>query len=230
MKKVININFQGRVIPIEESAYDILKQYIESLRRFFANEEGKDEIINDIEGRIAELFGETLKKGGTCITDDDVNAVINSMGRPEEFETEEASVREQLSGEQKQYSNTGNTSSSQTYSESTGSVRPERFYRDENNKLLGGVCAGLANYFNIDKLVVRILFIIFTFGFGFGFIAYLILWVAIPSSASTTIGSMRKRLFRDPENKLIGGVCGGLASYFGVNVWIPRILFLVPFL
>ena len=58
MKKVININFQGRVIPIEEAAYDNLKQYVESLRAFFANEEGKDEIINDIEGRIAELFGE----------------------------------------------------------------------------------------------------------------------------------------------------------------------------
>ena len=236
MKKVININFQGRVVPIEETAYDILKQYVESLRRFFANEEGKDEIINDIEGRIAELFGETLKKGGTCITDEGVNAIINSMGRAEEFETEEASVREQLGGQQQ--ANTGSTSSStsssyassQSYAESTGSVRPERFYRDENNKLLGGVCAGLANYFNIDKLVVRILFIIFTFGFGFGFIAYLILWVAIPSSASTHIGSVRKRLFRDPENKLIGGVCGGLASYFGVNVWVPRILFLIPFL
>jgi site-specific recombinase XerD len=62
MKKVININFQGRVIPIEESAYDVLKVYVESLRRFFANEEGRDEIINDIEGRIAELFGESLKK------------------------------------------------------------------------------------------------------------------------------------------------------------------------
>lgn len=228
MKKVININFQGRVVPIEETAYDILKQYVESLRRFFANEEGKDEIINDIEGRIAELFAETLKKGGTCITDDDVNAIINSMGRPEEFETEEASVREQLGDQQQQFS--GSTASSQTQSESTGTVRPERFYRDENNKLLGGVCAGLANYFNIDRLVVRILFVIFTFGFGFGFIAYLILWVAIPSSASTNIGSVRKRLFRDPDNKLIGGVCGGLASYFGVNVWIPRILFLIPFL
>ena len=63
MKKVININFQGRVIPIEETAYDMLKRYVESLRLFFANEEGRDEIINDIEGRIAELFGETLKKG-----------------------------------------------------------------------------------------------------------------------------------------------------------------------
>jgi phage shock protein PspC (stress-responsive transcriptional regulator) len=204
MKKVININFQGRVVPIEETAYDILKQYVESLRRFFANEEGKDEIINDIEGRIAELFGETLKKGGTCITDDDVNAIINSMGRPEEFETEEASVREQLGSQQQTTS--GSTTSSQAQTESTGTVRPERLYRDENNKLLGGVCAGLANYFNIDKTVVRILFIIFTFGFGFGFIAYLILWVAIPSSATTHIGSVRKRLYRYPDNNVFNSI------------------------
>jgi hypothetical protein len=99
MKKVININFQGRVIPIEESAYDMLKQYVESLRKFFANEEGRDEIINDIEGRIAELFGESLKKGSTCITDDDVNHIIESMGRPEDFEGEEGKVQSQLGGE-----------------------------------------------------------------------------------------------------------------------------------
>ena len=92
MKKVININFQGRVIPIEETAYDMLKQYVDSLRRFFATEEGKDEIINDIEGRIAELFGESLKKGSTCITDEEVTNVINSMGRPEDFEAEENNI------------------------------------------------------------------------------------------------------------------------------------------
>ena len=96
MKKVININFQGRVIPIEETAYDILKQYIETLSKFFANEEGGDEIINDIEGRIAELFGESLKKGSTCITDDDVNAVIASIGKPEDFEGEETKVQSQF--------------------------------------------------------------------------------------------------------------------------------------
>ncbi|HVX26890.1 MAG TPA: PspC domain-containing protein [Parafilimonas sp.] len=223
MKKVININFQGRVIPIEETAYEILKQYIESLSQFFANEEGKDEIINDIEGRIAELFSEVLNKGNTCVTDADVQAIIHSIGRPEDFD---ADLNENAGTK----TNTANASEeTYTYTEHTH-LRPERLYRDENNKLLGGVCAGLANYFNIDKLVVRILFILFTFGFGFGFIIYLILWVAIPSTASTTIGSMRKRLFRDPENKLIAGVCGGLSAYFGVNVWIPRLLFLIPFL
>ncbi len=222
MKKVININFQGRVIPIEETAYEILKRYIDSLRQFFANEEGKDEIINDIESRIGELFDEQLKKGAPCITDADVETVIASIGRPEDFEADDA-----------EYQGT-KASANKTYASEAGPqqayVRHERFYRDENNKLIGGVCAGLASYFGIDKLVVRILFVIFTFAFAFGIVAYLILWVAIPSTASEKIGAYRKRLFRDPENKLIGGVCGGLASYFGVNVWIPRVLFLIPFL
>src|ERR1700744_473332 len=90
MKKIININFHSRVIPIEETAYEILQQYIASLRGYFANEEGRDEIISDIENRFAELFSETLKKGAPCITDADVNGIIPSMGRPEEFEGEDA--------------------------------------------------------------------------------------------------------------------------------------------
>ena len=89
MKQVININFHGQVVPIEVSAFDLLKGYTDSLARHFANEEGKEEIINDIESRIAELFQERLKKGATCITEEDVNAIINSMGRPEEFDADE---------------------------------------------------------------------------------------------------------------------------------------------
>src|ERR1700735_3349527 len=89
MKKIININFHSRVIPIEETAYEILQQYVESLRRYFANEEGREEIISDIENRFSELFADTLKKGAVCITDADVNAIIASMGRPEEFAGEE---------------------------------------------------------------------------------------------------------------------------------------------
>src|SRR5438067_12915934 len=85
MKKVININFQGRVVPIEETSFDLLKQYTDSLRVYFANEEGKDEIINDIESRIGELFQERIKNGSTCITDDDINTIINNMGRPQDF-------------------------------------------------------------------------------------------------------------------------------------------------
>src|SRR5271156_4656091 len=89
MKKIININFHSRVIPIEETAYDILRKYIDSLKKHFANEEGGDEIVNDIENRFAELFSDRLKKGATCITDADVEEIISSMGRPEDFDQDE---------------------------------------------------------------------------------------------------------------------------------------------
>ncbi len=221
MKKVININFQGRVVPIEETAYDMLKQYIDSLQQYFAAEEGSDEIINDIEGRIAELFSETLKKGSTCITDADVEAIINSMGRPADFEADEINVQAKVENESQK--------NKEEYSrkESQMPPPPHRLYRDENDKVIAGVCAGLANYFNLDRVVIRVLFVIF---FGALFIPYLILWIVVPSTATTAIGSFRKRLYRDPDNSMIGGVCSGLAHYFNINVWIPRVLFLLPFI
>lgn len=225
MKQVININFQGRVVPIEVSAYEILKSYTESLNRHFAAEEGKEEIINDIESRIGELFQDRIKEGATCITDDDVNAIIRSMGRPEDFETDEPSFAG--AGANAAQNNTENTQQNTSYTYNTAGAK--RLFRDENHKIIGGVCSGVANYFGIDMVVVRILFLILFFSFGFGIIPYIILWIAVPSSASTEIGSKRKRLFRDPEDKYIGGVCSGLAHYFGVNVWIPRVLFLIPF-
>ncbi|RYZ26378.1 MAG: PspC domain-containing protein, partial [Chitinophagaceae bacterium] len=217
MKQVININFQGQVVPIEVTAFDILKQYTDSLNRYFANEEGKEEIINDIENRIGELFQERLKTGVTCITDDDVNAIIKSMGRPEEFEPGDNSA-----GEQSYNSNAG----AQNFAgfNPTGA---KRLYRNENSKIIGGVCSGIANYLNIDVVIVRIIFIVL---FGALFIPYLVLWIAVPSSASVVIGSPRKRLFRDTDDKVIGGVCSGLSNYFGINVWIPRVLFLLPIL
>ncbi len=218
MKKVININFQGRVTPIEETAYDMLTKYVESLRVFFANEEGRDEIINDIEGRIAELFGEILKKGNTCIVESDVQTIISSMGRPEDFEAEEGNLHSQLGGEKSE--------EKKSYQHAYNASGNKKLFRNETNKVFGGVCAGIADYFGIDTLIVRILFILFG---GLTFWIYFILWIAVPATSSQVIGSQRKRLFRDPDNKLIAGVCSGLAQYFGVQVWIPRVLFLIPF-
>src|SRR5436190_20416188 len=100
MKQVININFHGQVVPIETYALELLKAYTDSLSRYFANEEGKEEIINDIESRIGELFQQSLKKGATCITDDDVNAIIKSMGKPEEFEEDDSTSSRPNNGSQ----------------------------------------------------------------------------------------------------------------------------------
>lgn len=221
MKQVININFHGQVVPIEVSAYDLLKQYIESLNRFFAQEDGKEEIINDIESRIAELFQERLKKGATCITDDDVNAIIKSMGRPEEFEAE---------GSQPRFEQQSQQSQQQDNAAGQEAFKSKRLYRDENDKIIGGVCAGLANYFGIDVVIVRVIFVVLAISFGFGLIPYIILWVVSPSSSTKVIGSVRKKLYRDVDDKYIAGVCSGIANYFGISPWIPRVLFLLPFL
>ena len=219
MKKVININFQGRVIPIEEAAYDVLKQYVESLRKFFANEEGRDEIINDIEGRIAELFGERLKKGSTCITNEDVESIIASMGRPEDFEGEENNMKSQLGGNQEE--------SYRPNFENYTAPGKGRLYRDTNDKVLGGVCSGLAAYFRIDPSIIRIIFVVFMFSGGAGFLLYLLMWIILPSKPLDHVAST-KRLYRNPEEKVIAGVASGIATYFDIAIWIPRIIFAMP--
>jgi phage shock protein PspC (stress-responsive transcriptional regulator) len=220
MNKVININFQGRILPIEEQAYEILKQYIESLRVYFENEEGRDEIINDIECRIAELCEDRLKKGTVCIAANDIELIITSIGRPADFEAQdgfEASTS-------KTHQNTSGNNNSNFYREGN---RPKRLYRDEQNKVLGGVCSGIANYFVIEPWIVRILWF---FLIGVNILAYLILWIAVPSTSVKEVGGVRKRLFRDIDKKIIGGVAAGLSKYFGIQVWIVRILFLIPFI
>jgi len=217
MKKVININFQGRVVPIEETSYDLLKQYTDSLRIYFANEEGRDEIINDIESRISELFQERIKNGATCITDDDINGIINNIGRPQDLADADSASNEGS------YTNKGQESKSEF--QQTAFISGKRLYRDANNKVLGGVCSGIAAYFNIEPIIVRLVFIFS----GIGFLAYILLWAFVPSSDSVQNG-VRKRMYRNPDNKIIAGVCSGIASFFNINVWIPRLIFLIPFI
>ena len=222
MKKVININFQGVVVPIEETSYELLKQYIESLRHYFANEEGRDEIINDIESRISELFQELLKKGSTCITDDDVNAIIKNIGRPQDFEDEENGEKTDSAKSEK--AGASNEKSENPFQDNFN-WKGKRLYRDENHKVLGGVCSGIAAYFGIDPVIVRVLFIVS----GIGFFLYLLLWIFVPGNNMLENG-VRKRLYRNPDGKIIGGVCNGIGSYFNINPWFPRILFLIPFI
>jgi phage shock protein PspC (stress-responsive transcriptional regulator) len=215
MKKVININFQGRILPIEEASYETLKQYIESLRQYFDAEEGRDEIINDIECRIAELCDDRLKKGAVCITEDDMRLIIESIGRPADFEAQDGF----------EATTSANASNAKQEQFSDNDENPKRLYRDEQNKVIGGVCAGIANYLKLDPLLVRVLWILL---FGISFFAYVLLWIAVPNTSTKEIGGVRKRLFRDIDTKMIGGVCAGLSKYFGVRVGIIRLLFLLP--
>jgi len=217
MKKVININFQGQVIAIEETAYEILNKYIVSLKTYFSKEEGGDEIVNDIENRIAELFGNRLKLGINSITDDDVEAIINNIGRPEEFDTEydedsqrRTEVNDNIGGGE--------------FADATGEQMQSRsLYRDANNKIIGGVCSGLAHYFKTDPTWFRLGFLVF---FGVLFWVYIILWIVLKEKQLES--NVSRRLYRNPNDKYIGGVCGGIAAYFKIDSWIPRLIFLLP--
>lgn len=221
MKKIININLSGRVIPIEDSAYESLQRYIESLRRYFANEEGRDEIINDIESRIAELMNDKIRKGASAVTDTDVEEIITSMGRVEDFEKADADETTTTSS--------AGTSGSYSYTQTENKRFRGRLYRDAADKMIGGVCAGLANYMNVDPAIVRLLFAIVTFGgFGMGIFLYILLWIILPArDLDTYVG---KRLFRNPEDRIIGGVAGGLAAYFNKKAWGIRLIFAAPLL
>lgn len=220
MKKIININLSGRVIPIEESAYATLQSYIESLKKFFTYEEGRDEIINDIEGRIAELMNDKIRLGAECVTDSHVTEIISTMGTPQDFE--------KIEGEAVNNPTESSTTSSST--ETTTSIKGKRsFYRDTNDKMLGGVCAGLANYINVDPAIVRLLFAILTFGgFGAGFLLYILMWIILPPR---NLDEYRgKRLFRNPDDKVFGGVASGMAAYFQKEVWVIRLIMAAPFI
>lgn len=218
MKKIININLSGRVIPIEDSAYEKLQGYIESLRRHFAHEEGRDEIINDIESRIAELMNDKIRKGANCVTDNDIDEIIRIMGRPEDFGDETETDNTQ-SGNSKQQQSSSYTGTNKSYR--------NRLYRDTSDRLIGGVCSGLAAYMNVDPSIVRILFAIITLGgFGVGFLIYIILWMVLPTQDLE--GFTGKRLYRNPDDKVVGGVAGGLAAYFNKETWLIRLIFLAP--
>lgn len=216
MNKVININFQGSIIPIEESASELLRNYISSLRQYFAQEEGRDEIISDIESRIAELFLQRLKKGAVCISDTDMKEIMSSIGHPNDLEAAEAELNDKNEPQQKESVHSDNS-------------EKKRLYRASNNQLIGGVSAGLGDYLGIDPSIVRILFVFSLFA-GFGLIVYIVLWAVLPQKEIKWHNNHGRRLFRNPDDKKLGGVASGIAAYFEIDVWIPRLIFLLPIL
>lgn len=224
MKKIININLYGRVIPIEDAAYDSLQRYIESLRRYFAAEEGRDEIINDIESRISELMNDRIKKGAPAVTEADMEEIIGAMGRVEDIAAAEESDGTSATGNA-----SGASSASGGYQKSGSRKTSGRLYRNANDKFIGGVCSGIAAYTNIDPTVVRLLFAIVTFGgFGLGFLIYIVLWAVLPSNDIQ--GYTGKRFFRNPDDQVLGGVCGGLGAYFNKSTNAIRAVFAAPLL
>lgn len=165
MKKTYTINISGNVFHIEEDAFEQLQDYLESLSHYFSGQAGGQEIISDIESRIAELFSAKINETQEAVTLECVEEIMAKMGKPEDFMSPE-----EREGETKKVEK----------------IR-KRLYRDTENRVLGGVCSGLSVYLNIDPVILRILFILLVFvGVGISVVVYLILWIVVPKAVTTT--------------------------------------------
>ena len=239
MKKNISINISGIIFHIEEDGYDTLKNYLDAINRYFSSYEDSEEIIADIEGRIAEIFLGKLKDGNQVISAADVDALIKTMGSIADFEAvKEEDFEVRVEEDKKAEDQTEGQSVEDDTSKTETQAQKGKVYRDLKRKVLGGVASGLGHYYNIDPLWIRIGILLLFFGniplFAIGvplsglvFIAYFVLWIVFPGSDTLEENEKLKKLYRDPDDRVIGGVAGGLAKYFKTEPIIIRIIFIV---
>ncbi len=219
MKKNISINISGIIFHIEEDAYEQLRNYLQNISRYFASFEDSEEIVADIESRIAEIFLAKLSDEKQVITQDDVQSLIATMGDVKDFQA----VEDEIGGT--------STSSSGSYSNTTESgtytTEDRKLYRDESRKIIGGVCSGLAYYFSINPVWVRLLAVILLVFYGVGLIPYILLWILVPGNNQLPEQKSFKKMYRDGEKRVLGGVSSGLAAYFGVDTIVIQLLFVL---
>lgn len=168
MKKTVSVNIKGINFLIEEDAYELLQDYLDRLAQTLNNVEGSKEIVEDVELRIAELCSSKLSESKTVIELEDIQTIIATLGNPEDY----------LEEDEEQTSN-----SSQNQSNSKGTEK--RLFRDTDNATIAGVCMGIANFFNIDVVIVRAIFVVIFLFAGFGLPLYIILWIIVPKAQST---------------------------------------------
>jgi phage shock protein PspC (stress-responsive transcriptional regulator) len=169
MNKTFNINLGGYPFAIDEDAYEYIQNYLGTIRRHFSASDGCEEILYDIEVRMAELFQEHLK-GRAIISMKEIDEVIMIMGKPEDFGAEPMAETFQSSSK----SNKSNTKVG------TG----KRLFRDPDDQKVAGVCSGIAAYFGVeDPLWVRLIFVLLMFT-GTGVMAYIVLWALVPQAAN----------------------------------------------
>lgn len=223
MKKNISINISGIIFHIEEDGYKKLKDYLDSINKYFSSYDDSEEIIADIESRIAEIFLEKLdEEGKQVISNADIDLLISTMGKISDFEAMEEEAGFTPAGEPKE----PKTESRSTNNSQQTSYEKRRLYRDLNNQIVGGVSSGLANYFNADPIWFRIGFLLLL-GTGFGLLGYIILWIVTPGSNELKEDDSIKKFYRDPDDRVLGGVASGLANYFRTDAIVFRILFIV---
>ena len=162
MKKTFTINISGIIFNIDEDAFEVLNQYLSRIRDFFAKQEGGDEVFADIESRIAEHLGTRITETKQVVTIGDINEVIATMGDTADI-TGESGQEARVPGDRK----------------------TKRFFRDPDQRILGGVCGGLGVYFNLDPVIFRLIFVLLALS-GFGIPLYLVLWIITPPAETVT--------------------------------------------
>jgi len=173
MNKTVNINLGGIFFHIDEVAYQKLKRYIDAIRRSLSDDpKGRDEIISDIELRIGELLSQRVKDVRQVVSESDIDEVIAVMGQPEDYLVDEELFTEET---KRSYSSSSNRR------KSSG----KKLFRDGDDKFLGGVSSGIAYYFDVDVIWIRIAWLVATFGLGFGPILYIVLWILLPEAKTT---------------------------------------------
>jgi len=173
MKKVTSITLGGVVFAIEDDAYEKLSEYLSTIERTFSGNTDYHEIALDIENAIAEKFTQAGKSEKHAVSVQDVEHVIGEMG------TAEAVASEDMA------SHTKHTEEPSKEKGGAGATRERRFYRDTEDVIIAGVASGIARYFDVDPVIVRVLFVISIFFNGFGFFAYIILWLIVPPAVTT---------------------------------------------
>ena len=175
MKITVSINLGGYSFNIDEDAYTELKRYLKNLELHFAGEESSSEILSDIETRMAELFRLKLTAFKHVITIEDVRDVIAVLGEPEDISDNEGP----------------------TTKEKFSSPGAHRMYRDPDHRIIGGVCAGMGAYWDIEPWIIRIIFFALALGGGLGILIYLILYIVLPEAKTT---AQKIEMKGDPVN------------------------------
>ena len=246
MKKTLSINISGILFHIEEDGYATLQNYLDGINRHFSEYPDSKEIVLDIENRIAEIFLSYLKNNKQVITAENVDRLIEKMGTIAAF-----SVVTEAPVEKDPEEATGDDFYKYVTPPDAPNAGYKKLMRLETKKILGGVCAGIAHYFAIDALWVRLIAILllmsgninfrprffeinpfedyglnFNFGFSaFAVLAYIVLWVILPVSQAVEEDKTIKKLFRNPDDKVLGGVASGLSGYFGIDTPYIRLAF-----
>lgn len=168
MNKTVTINISGIIFHIDEDAFEKLSKYLGTIRSYLKDSDGCDEIMTDIESRIAEMLQEKVSATKQVVLMNDVDHVISVMGKPEEFalgeselfHTEEKTIRDKEPAK-------------------------KRVFRDPDDKVLGGVCSGIGAYFGIDPVWLRLAFALVFFVWGTGLLVYILLWIIIPKAVTS---------------------------------------------